>query len=213
MSERVFLRSPWENLARQHAAVSFGMWVFLASEILLFAGLFGGYSIYRSLYPDGFVAAGRETDIVYGTANTAILMTSSLTIALAGRFARAGFGGAAWRLLITTIALGLLFLLLKGLEYREDIEKHLLPGPDFPVAQTGAQLFFSFYWIMTGVHAIHVSCGLIAVGRLAVLSRRRVDWLWGSGSEEATALYWHLVDVIWIVLYPLLYLTGRSVHG
>ncbi|HSC19507.1 MAG TPA: cytochrome c oxidase subunit 3 [Rhizomicrobium sp.] len=132
---------------------------------------------------------------------------------LAGRFARANFGDAAWRLLIATIALELVFLVLKGFEYREDLEKHLFPGPHFPLAQRGAQLFFSFYWIITGVHAIHVSFGLIAVGRLAVLSRRRVAWLWGSGSEEATALYWHLVDVIWIILYPLLYLTGRSTHG
>lgn len=213
MSEQTYIRAPWENLARQHRAVSFGMWVFLASEVLLFAGLFGGYSIYRTLYPQGFLAAGRETDIVYGTVNTAILMTSSLTIAVAGRASRAGFGDMAWRLLVGTIALGLLFLVLKGFEYAEDIGKHLIPGPGFPIAQTGAQLFFSYYWIMTGIHAIHVSCGLIAVGRLAVLSRRNEGWLWGSGSEDATALYWHLVDVIWIVLYPLLYLVGRSGHG
>jgi cytochrome c oxidase subunit 3 len=213
VSEQAFIRAPWENLSRQHRAVAFGMWVFLASEVLLFAVLFGGYTIYRSLYPQGFLAAGRETDIVYGTVNTAILMTSSLTIAVAGRASRAGFGDMAWRLLIATIGLGLLFLVLKGLEYREDIEHHLIPGPGFPLAQTGAQLFFSYYWIMTGVHAIHVSCGLIAVGRLAVISRRKLDWLWGSGSEDATALYWHLVDVIWIILYPLLYLAGRSGHG
>lgn len=207
-----FLKPPFETLERQHVAVSFGMWVFLGSEILLFAGLFAGYSVYRNLYAAGFLAGARETDIVYGTVNTAILMTSSLSIAVAGRAARAGFGEMAWRLLIATIALGLLFLVLKGFEYREDIGKHLVPGPGFPLAQKGAQLFFTYYWVMTGVHAIHVTCGLIAVGRLAVASRRNLAWLAGSASEDATALYWHLVDVIWIVLYPLLYLTGRA-HG
>ncbi|MGN6516790.1 MAG: cytochrome c oxidase subunit 3 [Rhizomicrobium sp.] len=207
-----FLRKPFENLQRQHMAVSFGMWVFLVSEILLFAGLFAGYSLYRGLYPQGFLAAGRETDIVYGTVNTAILMTSSLTIAVAGRAARADFGGLARRLLAVTFLLGLTFLVLKGFEYREDIEKHLLPGHDFALAQPGAQIFFAYYWVMTGVHAVHVTCGLIAVLRLIIASRRNVAWLVGSASEDATALYWHLVDIIWIVLYPLLYLVGRS-HG
>ncbi|HEX3946021.1 MAG TPA: cytochrome c oxidase subunit 3, partial [Rhizomicrobium sp.] len=124
MSE-TFLNKPFESLPRQHQAVSFGMWVFLASEILLFSGLFAGYGIYRSLFPEGFLDAGRETDIVYGTLNTAILMTSSLTIAVAGRAARVGLGRTAWWLLIATIALGLSFLTLKGFEYREDLQKHL----------------------------------------------------------------------------------------
>ncbi|HEY2034195.1 MAG TPA: cytochrome c oxidase subunit 3 [Rhizomicrobium sp.] len=207
-----FLRKPFENLERQHMAVSFGMWVFLVSEILLFGGLFAGYSVYRGLYTQGFLAAGRETDIVYGTINTAILMTSSLTVAVAGRAARAQFGRMAWRLLIVTFLLGLSFLALKGFEYREDIEKHLVPGAGFALAQPGAQIFFSYYWVMTSVHAIHVTCGLIGLLRLIIASRRNFAWLAGSASEDATALYWHLVDLIWIVLYPLLYLVGRS-HG
>lgn len=212
MTENAFLHPPWEDIRRQHDAVSFGMWVFLASEVLLFAGLFAGYAVYRCLYPEGFLAAGRETDIIYGTVNTAILMTSSLTLAVAGRAARAGrFELARW-LLCVTLALGALFLVLKGLEYREDIEKHLLPGPGFALAQTGAGLFFSFYWVMTGLHATHVTGGLAALCRLLIASRDNPAWLHGSASEEATALYWHLVDMIWIVLYPLLYLGGRA-HG
>ncbi|HEX3809541.1 MAG TPA: cytochrome c oxidase subunit 3 [Rhizomicrobium sp.] len=205
-----FLRPPFENLQRQHQAVAFGMWIFLVSEVLLFAGLFAGYTVYRDLYPQGFLAAGRQTDIVFGTVNTAILMTSSLTMAVAGRASRAGFGQMARRLLIATFTLGALFLVLKGLEYREDIQRHLVPGAGFALAQRGAQIFFSYYWIMTGVHAVHVTAGLIAVMRLIVVSRRNVGWLAGSASEDATALYWHLVDVIWIVLYPLLYLVGRA---
>lgn len=207
-----YLHPPFDNLARQHQAVSFGMWLFLISEVLLFSGLFAGYGLYRGLYPVGFLAAGRETDVVYGTINTAILMTSSLTIAVAGRAARAKFGQLARRFLLVTFFLGLLFLVLKGFEYREDIQKHLLPGPDFALSEPGAQLFFSYYWIMTGVHAVHVTCGLAAVLRLIVASRANLAWLSGSASEDATALYWHLVDIIWIVLYPLLYLVGRA-HG
>lgn len=212
MTDSPFLRPPWENLARQHQAVAFGMWVFLISEILLFAGLFAGYSVYRHLYPAGFAAAGAHTDIVYGTVNTAILMTSSLFIALAGGFARARLQRLAKLCILVTLALGATFLVVKGFEYRQDIEEHLVPGPGFAIAAQGAALFFSFYWIMTGVHAVHVTCGLAAITRLLIASREQPLWLSGSGSEEATALYWHLVDVIWIVLYPLLYLGGRT-HG
>lgn len=212
MSESLFIKPPWKNLNRQHQAVTFGVWVFLASEVLLFSGLFAGYSVYRGLYPQGFLAAGRQTDIVYGTVNTFLLMTSSLTIATSGRAAQLQAFRLARALLAATFLLGALFLVLKGFEYTEDIRKHLVPGPDFPVPQQGAQLFFSFYWIMTGLHACHVTAGLAAVLRLLIASRQDSRWLAGSGSQEGTALYWHLVDVIWIVLYPLLYLTGRA-HG
>jgi cytochrome c oxidase subunit III len=212
VSGDVFLRPPWSNLHRQHQAVLLGMWMFLGSEVLLFAGLFAGYTVYRGLYTTGFLAAGRETNIVFGTANTAIMLTSSFFIAVAGRAARAGRRDLAYRLLIVTLALGALFLILKGFEYRDDIEKHLVPGPGFALPQRGAMLFFSFYWIMTGIHALHVTGGLVAVSRLVIRAARDRQWLSGSIAEEATALYWHLVDVIWIILYPLLYLAGRA-HG
>src|SRR4051794_11585703 len=144
MSDSSFLRPPWENLARQHQAVSFGMWIFLVSEILLFAGLFSGYAVYRRLYPAGFEAAAAHTDIVYGTVNTAILMTSSLFIALAGGFARARLQQLARSCILVTLALGATFLLLKGFKYRHDILEHLFPGPAFAIATQGAALFFSF---------------------------------------------------------------------
>jgi cytochrome c oxidase subunit 3 len=212
VSNDAFLRPPWDNLARQHQAVALGMWIFLGSEVLLFAGLFAGYAVYRGLYPDGFLAAGRETDIVYGTVNTAIMLTSSFFIAVAGRAAREKFPTLAYRLLIATFALGSLFLVLKGFEYREDIAKHLVPGAAFALPQQGAMLFFSFYWVMTGIHAVHVTGGLAAIARLIIHAHREPQYLSGSASEEATALYWHLVDAIWVVLYPLLYLIGRA-HG
>jgi cytochrome c oxidase subunit 3 len=209
MSE-TFLKQPFEELVRQHRAVSLGIWIFLASEVLLFSGLFTAYSVYRSLYPQGFLVGGRQTDIVFGTVNTAILMMSSFTIAMAGRAAKADLNLVARRLLIATFALGSLFLVLKGFEYREDIQKHLVPGQRFSIERPGAEIFFAFYWMMTGVHALHVTGGLAAVLRLIIASGRNLRWLSGSASEEATALYWHLVDVIWIVLYPLLYLAGRA---
>ncbi|HWB51496.1 MAG TPA: cytochrome c oxidase subunit 3 [Stellaceae bacterium] len=212
MTASPFLRPPWDNLNRQHQAVSLGMWIFLVSEILLFAGLFAGYGVYRHLYPASFAKASAQTDIVFGTVNTAILMTSSLSIALAGGLARARLPRLAWYCLLATLVLGAAFLVVKGFEYREDIDKHLFPGPQFALGGTGPALFFSFYWIMTGVHAAHVSGGLAAIARLLIASRNEPAWLSGGGSEEATALYWHLVDVIWIVLYPLLYLNGRT-HG
>jgi cytochrome c oxidase subunit 3 len=210
VNESAYLRPPWKNINRQRQAVTLGIWTFLASEILLFAGLFAGYAVYRGLYPAGFITAGRETSIVFGTANTAILMTSSLTIAMAGRAAQEGLFRASRALLFATFVLGATFLILKGFEYREDIHKHLIPGSDFPLPVAGAALFFSFYWVMTGLHATHVTGGLIAVLRLIVVSRTNAGWLAGGGSQDATALYWHLVDVIWIVLYPLLYLAGRA---
>lgn len=209
---QTFLKPPFESLVRQQQAVTFGVWLFLVSEVLLFSGLFAGYSVYRNLHPQGFIAGARETDILFGTVNTAILMTSSFTIAVAGRAAHEGLSRAARILLMATFALGAAFLVLKGFEYREDIHRHLVPGPSFPIAQSGAVIFFSFYWVMTGIHALHVTGGLAAVARLVIASRRSPAWLSGSASGEATALYWHLVDVIWIVLYPLLYLSGRA-HG
>jgi cytochrome c oxidase subunit 3 len=212
VSAEAFLREPFEDIRWQHQAVSFGMWVFLVSEVLLFAALFAGYSVYRMLYPDAFLAAAHETSIIFGTANTAVLMTSSLTIAVAGRAARAELYTLSYRLLIATFCLGLAFLVIKGFEYREDLTKHLVPGASPVSSAPGAQQFFAFYWMMTGIHALHVTAGLTGIARLLVAARKTKAWLEGSMSEEATALYWHLVDMVWIVLYPLLYLAGRT-HG
>ena len=108
-----------------------------------------------------------------------------------------------------TVALGLGFLIVKGFEYREDIEEHLVPGRDFALPVAAAQLFFSLYWAVTGLHAVHLTIGIVAVGRLAVLVERGKLRL-PSPEFEVTALYWHIVDLVWIFLYPLLYLGGRS---
>jgi cytochrome c oxidase subunit 3 len=109
-----------------------------------------------------------------------------------------------------TVALGILFLILKGFEYRDDIGKHLVPGPGFPLPEPGAQIFWTFYWVMTLIHGTHLVIGIAAVLRLQIASKEDPQWLQDSSSAEVTALYWHFVDAIWVVLFPLLYLAGRS---
>jgi cytochrome c oxidase subunit 3 len=212
MSEAsALLREPWRDLSRQLEGATFGIWCFVASELLLFGGMFLAYAVYRMHFPQDFAVAARETNIVYGTANTAVLLTSSLTMALAAQAAQGGLARrlSAW-FLAATAALGIVFLVLKGFEYAEDIEKGLVPGPGFALKAAAAQLFFALYWIMTGIHAIHLTIGIALVGRLALLGGRGRLVLRDNPQVEITALYWHFVDVIWIVLYPLLYLAGRS---
>jgi cytochrome c oxidase subunit 3 len=203
------LREPWDQLARQREAVSFGVWVFLASEVLFFGGLFLGYAVYRYLYPVAFVTAAKETDIVYGTVNTAILMTSSLTIAVGSRAAEHNVRRVTIACLAATVALGLAFLTVKGFEYRDDIAKGLVPGPHFPLHPAETQIFWAFYWVMTGVHAIHLIVGICVVSTMTALLYRQ-SIAPESPMFEGAALYWHLVDIIWVVLLPLLYLLGRN---
>jgi cytochrome c oxidase subunit 3 len=204
------LHEPFTDLSRQRQAAEFGIWIFLATEVLFFGGLFTGYTIYRFLYPDGFAAAGAETDIWYGTINTALLLTSSATMAVAVWSGRAGLRGTVLLGLSLTLVLGFGFLAIKGLEYHEDFQHHLLPSSlDFPVDRAGARIFISFYWVMTGVHAVHLSVGLALVG-LTIRRVRRNSFDWQhTGFLHVLGLYWHLIDLIWIFLYPLLYLLGR----
>lgn len=204
------LKPPWKDLSRQREGATFGIWVFLASELLFFGSLILLYAAYRIANPDAFIIAGRETDIWYGTVNTAVLMTSSLTMAVAAQAAEADMRRLTIWCLAATVTLGLMFLVFKGFEYAEDIEKNLLPGANFALKEPAAQIFFALYWIMTAIHAIHLTIGLGLVGRLALFGGLRVIPLRENPQVEVTALYWHLVDVIWIILYPLIYLMGRS---
>ena len=204
------LREPWCDLSHQREAATFGIWVFLASEALFFGSLLLLYAVDRISYPQAFIMAGRETDIWYGTINTAVLMTSSLTMAVAAQAATADMRRLTLWCLAATVALGALFLVLKGFEYAEDLEKNLWPGSDFALKAPGTQLFFALYWTLTGVHAIHLTIGMVLIGRLIVLGGLRRIRLRENPQVEVTALYWHLVDVVWIILYPLIYLMGRS---
>lgn len=203
------LREPWSDLRMQREGVGLGMWIFLASEMLFFGGLFMSYAVYRSFNEDAFRLASAHTQILYGSINTALLLTSSLTVTIALRAATAELRSLTLVCLGVTAALGIVFLVCKGLEYREDLKEHLFPGPNFPLSPPATQIFWGLYWVMTGVHAVHLSVGIGVVLFVFVLFRRRVVPLQGS-TMEGVALYWHFVNSVWIVLYPLLYLGGRS---
>jgi cytochrome c oxidase subunit 3 len=204
------IREPWQERSRERLGATFGIWCFLASELLFFGGMILAYTIYRIQYPDAFAAAANETDIWYGTVNTAVLLTSSLTMAVAAKAAEGNFRRLVTGCLAATAALGLLFMVFKGFEYAEDIRHGLVPGAGFSLHEPPAQLFFALYWVMTGVHAVHLTIGIVLVLRLCLLGWLGALILHENPEVEVTALYWHLVDVIWIVLYPLIYLPGRS---
>jgi len=182
-----------------------GMWVFLASEVLFFGGLFVAYLYGRTHWPQGFAAASRHTDVVLGTANTAILLTSSAVVALAVACAQDEHQRRRTsRLLALTAALGLAFIAIKGVEWHAEWRDGLVPGPAFALAVPGAQQFFALYFVMTGLHAVHM---IVGVATLGILARGRPR----ASRVEVAALYWHFVDLVWIFLYPLLYLVER--HG
>lgn len=207
MNPPAALNEPWSTADRQRVAMQFGLWTFLATETLFFGGLLLFYAVSRVTHPAGFDAGAREAEAIFGSVNTAVLLTSSLTMAVAERAVREGLTALARAALAATVALGLAFLVVKGFEYASDIDKHLVPGPAFKLAQTGASQFWAFYWTATVVHAIHLTIGLGAVGRLLLIPRAELPRRWTTA--EGTALYWHLVDVVWVFLFPLIYLVGR----
>jgi cytochrome c oxidase subunit 3 len=211
MSETApWLREQFDSPAQQQEASRLGMWAFLSTEIMFFGGLFVGYIVYRHAYPHAFDEAGRHTDLFYGTLNTAILLTSSLTMALAVHASEKGRQKWIVRNLLLTVFLALCFLGVKGMEYTEDIHKHLVPGPKFGLTGKAVELFFYFYWAMTGLHAIHV---MIGIGVLSVMAFRAHRGRFNAQYHtpvEVSGLYWHFVDIVWIYLYPLLYLLGRN---
>ena len=188
-----------------------GMWIFLASEVLFFGGLFVAYLYGRTTWPQGWAAASRHTDVVLGTVNTGLLLTSSAIVALAIACEETP-RQRRWtaRLLWTTASLGAAFLAIKGVEWRADWHEHLVPGPSFALPVAGAQQFFALYFVMTGLHAVHMIAG---VGVLALLAHGRArERAWATAPHlEIAGLYWHFVDLVWIFLYPLLYLVDR--HG
>lgn len=206
-----FVAEQFEDMSQQKEASTLGMWTFLATEVLFFGGMFMSYITYRHAYPEAFAEASRHTILLYGTVNTAILLTSSLTMALAVNAAQHGRRNQLALFLLVTLFFGLCFLGVKGLEYHEDLQENLWPGPHFRASlPPQAQIFWFLYWVMTGLHALHVTVGIVLIGIMAMLSRRGRF----SGSYytpvEVTGLYWHFVDIVWIFLYPLLYLVNRS---
>ncbi len=207
-SDRV-LAEQFEDLGQQHDASTLGMWIFLGTEILFFGGMFMSYTVYRHLYPDAFAAASKYMDLLLGGINTGVLLASSLTMALAVRAAQGGDRRTTVRMLIVTMLLGATFLVIKGVEYSHKFAEHLVPGINFHFAGSSpgqAQIYFILYFVMTGIHALHLLIGICVVGVIAARAGR------GDFSEryyapvEVTGLYWHFVDIVWIFLYPLLYL-------
>lgn len=203
------LQEPWPDMQMQREAVGLGMWFFLASEVLFFAALFCSYAVYRSFNEDAFRIAGAHTKLIYGSINTVLLLTSSLTMTVALRAATARLERLTLISLGTTALLGVAFLVTKGLEYRGDIAEHLIPGLNFPLHPAATEIFWGLYWVMTGVHAIHLTAGIGVVIVVMTLFKRGIVPVQGS-TMEGVAIYWHFVDTVWIFLFPLIYLGGRA---
>ena len=209
---KVTVAHQFENYEQQQDTATLGMWIFLATEILFFGGIFVGYTIYRTWYPAVFGEASRKLDIVFGTINTAVLLCSSLTMAMAVHSAATGRRKPLMGYLAATMLLGGVFLGIKAVEYTEHIRHHLYPGAGFRYAgpeARSAEIFFSLYFAMTGLHALHMIIGISLLSVLLVLARRGRFTPEYYSPIEMSGLYWHFVDIVWIFLFPLLYLIGR----
>jgi cytochrome c oxidase subunit 3 len=202
----------FDDAAQQYEASALGMWVFLVTEIMFFGGLFTAYVAYRAAYPGVFGAASDHLDLTLGAVNTAVLIGSSLTMALAVFSAQMGRRKALVVFLLGTILLGSVFLGIKYVEYHHKFVDHLVPGAGFqfegPFASE-AQIFFSFYFVMTGMHALHMVIGIGLLTTLVVMSLRGSFTAEYYTPVDVIGLYWHFVDIVWIFLFPLLYLIDR----
>jgi cytochrome c oxidase subunit III len=216
----------FDSLDQQKESSTLGTWIFLVTEIMFFGGLFLAYTVYRRLYPEAFLLASNTLNVTLGGINTAVLIGSSLTMVLAIWAAQVNWRKGIVIFLGATIVLGTTFLVIKGFEYRDKFVEHHVPGPTFhfeeehpsphlqalaardPDLGRHTSIFFSLYFIMTGLHATHMIVGIGILIVLAVMA-----WKGRFNSEyhnplEMTGLYWHFVDIVWIFLFPLLYLLG-----
>jgi cytochrome c oxidase subunit III len=215
------LQHQFVDMEQQRNAASLGMWIFLGTEIMFFGGMFCAYLIYRYWYYNEFAAGSRSIDIYLGTINTAVLICSSLTVALGVRAAQMGKRKLLVTLLLITLLFGLAFLGIKGIEWYDKFEEHHVPGPSFSaqdiiekypqihIDPPPTQIYFSLYFAMTGLHALHM---IIGVGIFCFLTYHA--WKGRYTPQyytpvEIGGLYWHFVDIIWIYLFPLLYLIDR----
>ena len=231
------LQHHFENMEQQREAGALGMWVFLVTELMFFGGMFLAYTLYRTKFPAAFASASNHLDLTLGAVNTVVLILSSFTMALAVYCSQVGKRRNQIVCLVATIVLGLTFLGVKAVEYYDKYEDHLIPGQLIPgrpfkpeVQEPGTpydkhklhllpgatvknvEMFFWIYFAMTGMHALHM---IIGIGVLSVILF--FSWRGRYGPEyhnpvEVSGLYWHFVDIVWIFLFPLLYLLGRHLE-
>jgi len=191
------------------------MWVFLITEVMLFGGLFLAYFVYRAVFPDGFTEGSHHLNIVLGGINTVVLILSSLMVVLAIHSVQTGNNRRAVMFLALTILLGLTFLGIKGVEYYEHFVEHQVPGALFvyegerPELAGAVMLFTLLYFTLTGTHAVHMIIGMSIVGVMLYRTRKRIYSPEYYTPVELTGLYWHFVDIVWVLLFPMLYLIGR----
>jgi len=204
---------PFDDVRQRARADTFGLWIFLMTELMFFGPLLFGYWFGRVEYAHAFAVASRHTDVTLGTLNTALLLSSSaaMAAAVAARVRRAT--RIATGLLLITFLLGCAFLVVKGLEYRSEWHEHLFPGAGFAFAGEDAaavRYFYFLYFALTAVHALHLIVGMTLLAVFAIALWRGADEFAAPRRIELAGLYWHFVDIVWIFLYPLLYLLGRS---
>ena len=215
----------FDNMEQQREAGTIGMWVFLVQEIMFFGGLFLAYTIYRWQFPAAFAMASNHLNIWMGGINTVVLIVSSLTMALAVYYAQTGVRRAQIICLILTMLLGTTFLVIKGIEYYDKYRDHLIPGSVIPgrpfhwenplpagMTERNLEMFFWIYFAMTGLHALHMIIGLGILTYLLYYARKGRFTPEYHSPVEISGLYWHFVDIVWIFLFPLLYLLGRHIE-
>jgi len=213
--EETHLRHHFATPEQQMDAATLGMWTFLITEVLFFGGMFAGYAVYRGMYPDAFASTSRYMNLVLGGTNTAVLICSSLTMALSVRAAQLSKRRDLILFLILTMIFGTIFLVIKGFEYHDKWVEQLVPGFNFRYDEAiqyahNAQILFFLYFAMTGMHALHMVVGLGLLTFLLVQANRRVFHANYFAPVEMIGLYWHFVDIVWIFLFPLLYLIGQN---
>ena len=210
------LQHHFYSMEQQLEASIFGMWVFLVTEIMFFGGMFMIYILYRVLYPEAWILGSNHLNVALGALNTCVLIVSSLTMALAVRSAQTSNRRGQIVNLALTIVFGSVFLVVKYFEYAEKFHTRVVPGPNFDMSLPLAnqqQLFFSIYFMMTGIHALHMVVGIgLMLVVLAMAWRGRFSASYYT-PVEVSGLYWHFVDIVWIFLFPLLYLLGAHFAG
>ena len=207
------LAEQFDDLPQQHEAGRLGLWVFLVNEILFFGGFFAAYALMRLNHPQAFAEACRHLDLLLGSIESAVLLLSSLTVMLALRAIRLDLKFAAASLLWLTAALGLAFLVMHGMEYADEFDEHLLPGRGFHfegAEAVPAEGYFFLYYAMTGFHGLHVAIGVALFPLYAIRVQRGRYNAAHHPPVELAGLYWHLVEMVWVFLFPLFYLVDRT---